>query len=139
MTCRSLPTAPVIRSADPVLYIVPQDRPLIIQTEVEPIHVDQVFPGQPVTLRLSAFDSRTTPELFGKVIRLSPDAFTDEATRRTFYSAEVLPNDGEIERLEGKPLLPGMPVEAFLRTEDRTPIEYLVKPLSDYLARVFRN
>ena len=129
----------VIRPAEPVLYIVPQDRPLVIQTEVEPIHVDQVFPGQPVTLRLSAFDARDTPELAGHVVRLSPDAFTDEATRRTFYRAEVLPDDGEIDKLEGQPLLPGMPVEAFLRTEDRTPIEYLVKPLADYFARAFRE
>ena len=129
----------VIRAAEPVLYVVPQDRPLVIQTEVEPIHVDQVFPGQPVVLRLSAFDSRSTPELNGHVVRLSPDAFTDEATRRTFYAAEVLPDEGEIDRLEGLVLLPGMPVEAFLRTDDRTPIQYLTKPLADYFVRAFRE
>lgn len=129
----------VVTPAAPVLYIVPQDRPLVIQTEVEPIHVDQVFPGQTVTLRLPAFDARTTPELEARVVRVSPDAFTDEATRRTFYNAEVLPEDGEIDRLQGQPLLPGMPVEAYLRTEDRTPIEYLTKPLTDYFTRAFRE
>ena len=129
----------VITPAEPVLYIVPQDRPLVIQTEVEPIHIDQVFPGQPVTLRLPAFDARTTPELQGRVVRVSPDAFTDEATRRTYYSAEVLPEEGEIDKLNDQPLLPGMPVEAYLRTEDRTPLEYLTKPLTDYLVRAFRE
>ncbi|MEM9796188.1 MAG: HlyD family type I secretion periplasmic adaptor subunit [Pseudomonadota bacterium] len=129
----------VIRAAEPVLYIVPQDRPLVIQTEVDPIHVDQVYPGQPVTLRLPTFDARTTPELFGSIIRVSPDAFTDEATGATYYQAEVLPNEGEVARLNGQPMLPGMPVEAYLRTEDRTPLAYLVKPLTDYFNRAFRE
>nr|WP_259945726.1 HlyD family type I secretion periplasmic adaptor subunit [Jannaschia sp. W003] len=129
----------VVRPAEPVLYIVPQDRPLVIRTEVDPIHVDQIYPGQPVTLRLSAFDARTTPELEGRVVRVSPDAFVDEATGRTWYAAAVLPEEGEIERLGGQPLLPGMPVEAYLRTDDRTPLAYLVKPLSDYFTRAFRE
>lgn len=129
----------VIRPADPILYIVPQDRPLIIQTRVDPIHIDQVFPGQPVTLRLPSFDAQTTPELFGSIIRVSPDAFTDQATGATYYQAEVLPNQGEVERLDGLALLPGMPVEAYLRTDDRTPLAYLTRPLVNYFNRAFRE
>jgi HlyD family secretion protein len=129
----------VVRPAEPVLYLVPQDRPLVIQTRVDPLHIDQVFPGQPVTLRLPTFNANTTPELFGQVIRVSPDAFTDEATGMTYYQAEVLPDEGEIERLDGLALLPGMPVEAFIRTEDRTPLAYLVKPFTDYFNRAFRE
>ncbi len=129
----------VIRPADPVLYIVPQDRPLVIQTRVDPIHVDQVYPGQPVTLRLPTFDARTTPELFGSVVRVSPDAFTDQATGAPYYQAEILPDEGELDRLEGQIMLPGMPVEAYLRTDDRTPLAYLVKPLADYFNRAFRE
>lgn len=129
----------VVRPAEPVLYLVPQDRPLVIQTQVDPIHVDQVYPGQPVTLRMPTFDARTTPELFGSVIRVSPDAFTDDVTGAPYYRAEVLPNEGEIARLEGQVMLPGMPVEAYIRTEDRSPIEYLVKPLMDYFNRAFRE
>lgn len=129
----------VIRPADPVLYVVPQDRPLVIQTQVDPIHIDQVFPGQPVTLRLPTFDARTTPEIFGEIVRVSPDAFTDQATGLTFYQAEILPNEGEIDRLDGQPMLPGMPVEAYLRTDDRTPLGYLIKPLADYFNRAFRE
>nr|WP_092784334.1 HlyD family type I secretion periplasmic adaptor subunit [Jannaschia pohangensis] len=129
----------VIRPADPVLYLVPQDRPLVIQTRVDPIHVDQVFPGQDVTLRLPTFDANTTPELFGAIIRVSPDSFTDQATGQTYYQAEVLPNEGEIERLGDLVLLPGMPVEAYIRTDDRTPLAYLVKPVTDYFNRAFRE
>jgi HlyD family secretion protein len=129
----------VIRPADPILHIVPQDRALVIQTRIDPIHVDQVFPGQPVTLRLPAFDARSTPELAGVIIRVSPDALTDASTGASFYSAEILPGPGEVQKLEGRVLLPGMPVEACLRTEDRTPLGYLVKPLADYFNRAFRE
>ena len=130
----------VIRPADPILYIIPQDRPLVINARVEAIHVDKLHFGQEVTLRFSALDQRTTPELFGHVVQISADAFEDEATRISYYRAEVVLNDGEMARLpEGVTLLPGMPVETFIRTEDRTPIAYLVKPFTDYLARAFRG
>lgn len=129
----------VIRPADAVLYLVPQDRPLVIQTRVDPIHVDQVFPGQPVTLRLPSFDARTTPELFGRIARVSPDAFADAATGQTYYQAEVLPDPGELDRLGERVLLPGMPVEAYLRTDDRSPMGYLLKPVTDYFNRAFRE
>jgi HlyD family secretion protein len=129
----------VVRPAEPLLYIIPQDRPLVIQARVDPLHIDQVFPGQPVVLRLPSFDTRTTPELFGKVVQVSPDSFTDDATGLSYYQAEILPDEGEVERLGEVDLLPGMPVEAFLRTDDRSPLAYLVKPLTDYFTRAFRE
>ncbi|PZX18874.1 HlyD family secretion protein [Palleronia aestuarii] len=130
----------VIRPADPVLYIVPQDRPLVIAVEVEPIHIDQVHVGQEVLLRFSTFDARTTPELYGEVVQISADSFTDERDRTAFYRAEIVLRPGEFERLPPNlSLIPGMPVDAFLRTEDRTPIAYLVKPLADYFTRAFRE
>jgi HlyD family secretion protein len=130
----------VIRPADPLMYVIPQDRPLVINAEIDSIHVDKLHIGQEVTLRFSALDQRTTPELFGRVTRISADAFEDEQTRANYYRAEVVLNDGEQERLpEGVTLVPGMPVETFIRTEDRTPIAYLVKPFTDYLAKAFRE
>lgn len=130
----------VIRPADPLLYIVPQDRPLVISAQVPPIHIDQLHVGQEVHLRFSALDQRQTPELFGFVTQISADAFTDEGTRATYYRTEIQLNEGERERLpEGASLIPGMPVEAFIRTQDRTPIAYLVKPLADYFAKAFRE
>lgn len=129
----------VIRPAEPVLYLVPQDRPLIITSRVNPINVDEVFVGQEVNLRFSAFDQRRTPELKGEVVSVSPDAFVDEATGASFYRVETAPQEGEMEKLSGLDLIPGMPVEAFIRTADRTPIEYFVKPLSDYFNRAFRE
>ncbi|MCH2076281.1 MAG: HlyD family type I secretion periplasmic adaptor subunit [Rhodobacteraceae bacterium] len=130
----------VVRAAEPVLFIVPQDRPLVIAAQVNPINIDQVFVGQNVTLRFSALDQRTTPELEGEVVLLSADAFQDEATQQSFYRAEIILNEGQIARLpEGSTLIPGMPVESFIRTEDRTPIAYLVKPVADYFSRAFRE
>lgn len=129
----------VIRPADPVLYIVPQDRPLVIAAQVAPIHVDQVHVGQPVELVFSAFSSRDTPHLSGRVSVVSADAFTDQATHASYYRAEILLDEGEIARLDGKPLLPGMPVDAFIQTEARTPMAYLLKPFTDYFSKAFRE
>ncbi len=130
----------VVRPAEPVAYIVPQDRPLIIAAQIDPIHVDQVDVGQEVVLRFSTFDARTTPELFGEVLQISADSFVDDASQRNYYRAEIALKPGEMDRLpENRVLIPGMPVEAFLRTEDRTPIAYLVRPLADYFNRAFRE
>ena len=130
----------VIRPAEPVMFLVPQDRPLVIATQVQPTDIDQIFVGQDVTLRFSAFDQRRTPELNGSVTLVSADAFQDEGSRLSYYRAEVQLNEGEIDRLpEEMTLIPGMPVEAFVRTEDRSPLDYLIKPLTDYFSKAFRE
>jgi len=130
----------VIRPADPVMFLVPQDRPLVIATRVRPTDIDQIHLGQDVTLRFSAFDQRRTPELMGTVTLVSADIFQDDATGMSYYQAEVQLNEGEIGRLpEDMILIPGMPVEAFVRTADRSPMDYLLKPLADYFAKAFRE
>ncbi|AVO38864.1 HlyD family type I secretion periplasmic adaptor subunit [Pukyongiella litopenaei] len=130
----------VIRAAEPVLYLVPQDRPLVIAARVEPIHIDQIYVGQAVSLRFSALDQRQTPELSGTVRQVSADAFDDDATQASFYRAEIMLDEDQQARLpDGTVLIPGMPVETFIRTRDRTPLAYLVKPLSDYFVKAFRE
>lgn len=129
----------VIRPAEPVLHLVPQDRPLVIAARVAPIHVDEVRVGQEVALRFAALDSRTTPELFGQVSRISADALADEATKAAYYRTEVVLAPGELAKLDGHAIIPGMPVEVFIRTGERTPLAYLVKPLAEYFNRAFRE
>ncbi len=129
----------VVRAAEPIMYIVPNDSPFVIASRIEPIHIDQVHQGQDAKLVFSAFNSRTTPELDGIVTEVSADVFTDEATGQVYYRAEILPKEGEVEKLDGKELLPGMPVESFIRTTDRTPLAYLTKPMMDYFNRAFRE
>ena len=129
----------VVRPAEPLMYVVPSDSPFVIASRIEPIHIDQVHQGQDAKLVFSAFSARTTPELEGTVVNVSADVFTDEVTGQVYYRAEILPKDGEIEKLAGQELLPGMPVESFIRTSDRTPLAYLTKPLTDYFNRAFRE
>lgn len=130
----------VIRAADPVMFLVPQDRPLVITSRVLPTDIDQIYVGQEVALRFSAFDQRTTPELYGHVVTVSADAFQDDQSQLSYYRAEILLNDGEAERLPaGMTMIPGMPVEAFLRTNERSPMSYLMKPVADYFAKAFRE
>lgn len=130
----------VVKPAEPVLYLVPQDRDLVIAAKVQPVNIDQIFIGQEVTLRFPAFDARTTPELKGKLVKISADAFIDERSQASYYRSEIILLDGEIEKLpENSTLIPGMPVQAFIRTNDRTPLAYLVKPMADYFAKAFRE
>ncbi|MFZ3582068.1 HlyD family type I secretion periplasmic adaptor subunit [Loktanella sp. DJP18] len=130
----------VIRPADPLMYLVPQDRPLVIATRVQVTDIDQIHLGQDVVLRLSAFDQRRTPELTGHVTQVSADAFQNEQNGASFYRAEVQMDEGEIDKLPaGMTLIPGMPVEAYVRTAERTPMEYFLKPMADYFAKAFRD
>lgn len=129
----------VIRAADPVLYIVPQDRPLVIAARVAPINIDEVSAGQDVKLRFSAFSSRTTPEIQGVLAQVSADAVVDQATQAQYYRAEVTIPESERARLGDLALVPGMPVEVFIQTGERSPLAYLLRPLSDYFVRAFRE
>ncbi|MSU90499.1 HlyD family type I secretion periplasmic adaptor subunit [Rhodobacteraceae bacterium 2CG4] len=129
----------VVKPADVLMYIVPQEQPLVITSRIPTIHRDQVNAGQPATLRFPAFDQRTTPVLEGVVTKVSADAFTDETTGVSYYTAELLPLEGELQKIEGREIVPGMPVESYIRTGERTPMNYLLKPLTDYLNRAFRE
>jgi len=129
----------VVRAADPVAFLVPEGRPLVITAQVPAIHIDQVFVGQDVTLRFPAFDMRNMPDLVGQVSQVSADVLTDEVTGLNFYRAEIVLGEGEVARLAPRQLLPGMPVEAYIRTQDRTPLAYLLEPFTAYFNRAFRE
>lgn len=129
----------VIRPADELMFLVPQDRPLVITGQIEPIHIDEVYVGQDATMRFSTFDARQTPEVFGTVHNISGDAFTDEQNGRRYYRIELVLNPGEMDRLGDVDLLPGMPVDTFIQTSERSPMAYFIKPLADYFNKAFRE
>ncbi|MFN3663051.1 HlyD family type I secretion periplasmic adaptor subunit [Yoonia sp.] len=130
----------VISPADPILFLIPRHRPLIVTTQVPATEIDQFFIGQPVTLRLSAFDRRQTPYLTGTVSLLSADAFQDDRSGLSHYRAEVQLNAAEAQNLTATlTLLPGMPVEVYAQTGTRSPLRYLTKPFTDYFARALRD
>jgi HlyD family secretion protein len=129
----------VLRAADPVLYIIPQDRPLVVSVRVQPINIDEIHPGQQVRLVFPAFSARSMPEIFGHITTVSADALTDQRSQIAYFRAEILLNDGELAKLTQQTLLPGMPVEAFIETGARSPISYLLKPFTDYFSKAMRE
>lgn len=129
----------VLRAAEPVLSIVPQDRPLVIQAQISPLHIDEVHVGQRVRLVFPAFSARITPELFGTVALVSPAALTQESTGQTYYRASIVLAPGEMDKISGQTLLTGMPVEAFIQTASRTPLAYLLQPFTNYFETAFRE
>ncbi|MEH6645944.1 HlyD family type I secretion periplasmic adaptor subunit [Sulfitobacter sp.] len=130
----------VIRPAEALLFLVPQDRALVIEAQIEPLNVTDVHVAQDVILRFSAFDMRETPDLFGKVTHISPDAFTDAQTGRPFYRVEInLPKEELSKLTADQTLIPGMPVDAFIRTGEHSPLTYLTSPLTRYFGKAMRD
>lgn len=129
----------VIRPADALMYIVPQDRPLLVAARVPVTHVDEVRPGQAVRLVFSSLPSRTTPEVIGKVTLVSADALADERTGMTYFRTEIALDAAALQQLGDVDIVPGMPVDALIRTADRTPLSYFLKPFTDYFRDAFRE
>ena len=129
----------VITAGETVMLIVPESDNLLVEAKVDPKDIDEVQFGQPVVLRFSAFNMRTTPELNGTVVRIAADTTTDQRTGQSYYLVRISMTADEIGRLGAVKLTPGMPVEAFIQTGERTLISYLVKPLHDQLMRAFRE
>lgn len=129
----------VVTAGDTLMLIVPQADDLQVEAKVNPVDIDKLQIGQKTLLRLSAFNQRTTPELNGVVSRVSPDVTTDQRTGQGYYTIRVSMPAEEVARLGDVKLIPGMPVEAFVQTGDRTMLSYLMKPLHDQLMRAFRE
>jgi len=129
----------VITASDPIMYIVPDNDKLQVEAKVQPQDIAQVKVGQPAVLRFSAFDARTTPEIDGEVTRVSADTTVDQRTGASYYTIRVGLPPEKLKKLGELTLLPGMPVEAFVQTGERTVISYLMKPLNDQFMRAFRE
>jgi HlyD family secretion protein len=129
----------VISPGEQIMLVVPQADALAVEAKIQPQEIDQVHLGQTAALRFSAFNQRTTPELNGTVSRISADISQDQKTGASFYTLRIMVPESELARLEGLKLVAGMPVEAFVQTNQRTVISYLVRPLHDQIARAFRE
>jgi len=129
----------VIRPGDSILDIVPENESLIIEAQVQPMDIDRVSPGLEADLRMSAFNSRTTPVVQGRVLTISADRLIDQATNRPYYLARIEVTPEGMAKLKGRTLLAGMPVEAMIKTGERTFFDYLIRPINDRLAQAFRE
>ena len=110
-----------------------------IEVSVETQSIDQLYLGQPAVIRFPAFNQRTTPELFGKVERVSPTSVVDEKTGFAFYRVAIEVPKEQLARLGDHKLVPGMPAEAHVQTEERTALNYLLKPLLDQFRKAMRE
>jgi len=129
----------VITAGDPIMLIVPDADNLSVEVKVNPQDIDQLQLNQKAILRFTAFNVRTTPEIEGTVTRISADTSTDQRTGQSYYIVRIAMAADQVERLGDVKLLPGMPVEAFVQTGDRTMFSYLMKPLHDQFVRAFRE
>ena len=135
----------VVRPGEPILQIVPADASLVVMARLDPIHVDQVYPGQEARLRFSAFPARLTPEFEGRVARVSADAVRDTDNRLSWYEVElaigarVEPGAAGALGTGALALAPGMPVEVYIRAGERSLLSYLAKPLTDFFGRSLRE
>jgi HlyD family secretion protein len=129
----------VISAGDAIMLIVPEADNLTVEAKVNPQDIDQLKIGQTALLRFTTFNQRTTPEINGIVTRISADISTDQRTGLSYYTVRVGLPPLEVAKLGEVRLVPGMPVEAFVQTGQRTVLSYLVKPFYDQLTRAFRE
>jgi HlyD family type I secretion membrane fusion protein len=129
----------VVEPAKPILEIVPDSDVLVAEVRVSPNDIDVVHAGLGARVVLSAYKRRNTPQLDGKVLQVSPDVILDERSERGYFAARVGIDRDELAKLEGVRLSPGMPIEVFIRTGERSLLDYIVQPIGDSLRRAFRE
>ena len=129
----------IIGPAEVLATIVPTNAKLKIEIRLSPVNIEQVATNSPARMRFSAFNQRTTPELLGTVTYVSPATSVDRGTGAQYYLGHVEILAGELAKLGDSPILPGMPVEVYVQTEERTVASYLARPIVDQFNRAFRE
>jgi HlyD family secretion protein len=129
----------VINPGEPIMLVVPRADALTVEAKIAPQDIDQVRLAQQAVLRFSAFNQRTTPEINGEVSLVSADITQEAKSGASFYTVRIAPLPRELARLKGLKLMPGMPVESFIQTGERTVISYLTKPLADQITKAWRE
>lgn len=129
----------VISPGETVMQIVPVNDRLVVETKIQPADIDQIHVGQQAILRFSAFNQRTTPEIAGYVKTVAADLVSNPQTGESWYTSRIHIDSAELKKLSNLSLLAGMPVEAYIKTTERTALSYLVKPLADQINRAMRE
>lgn len=129
----------VIAPGEQIMLIVPDADALAVEVKIAPQDIDQVYVGQTATMRFAAFNQRTTPEFDGEVSVVSPDLSQDQRTGSSYYTVRVSLKAEELAKLGEAKVVPGMPVEIFIKTPGRTALSYLIKPLREQAGRAFKE
>lgn len=132
-------TGGVISSGKEIIEILPLDDDLVIEAEVRPQDIDLVQVGQKSWVRLTALNQRVTPVVSGEVVYVSADKLTNADQKKQFYAVRVsLKTEKPHERIS-RQTMPGMPAEVYIKTGERTFVEYLLRPIFDSVARSMRG
>ncbi|MCF8486654.1 MAG: HlyD family type I secretion periplasmic adaptor subunit [Rhodobacteraceae bacterium] len=129
----------VVGPGEVILQIVPQSGGVEFETHLLAQDLERVHIGQRTELVFPSLDQRTTPRLTAEVTKVSPAAIVDPQTGQSFYRLTVTVTPTELARLGNVEVMPGMPVQAFLQTGDRSVLSYLLAPLSRQLSIAFRE
>jgi HlyD family secretion protein len=129
----------VISQGESIMLIVPDQDTLLVEARIPPPEIDQVHLHARAMLRFTSFNQRTTPTIEGEVVRVSADISQDQKTGQSYYTIRIAFAETELRRLGQVSLVPGMPVETFIQTDERTVISYLLKPVHDQVTRAFRE
>ena len=129
----------VIGRGDTLMQILPENDDLVLEAKVLPNDIDQVTAGQPAQVRFPAFNARLTPEVGAEVTQVSADVTRPDNNTSPFYSVRLIIPAKELQRLGTQKLKPGMMAEAFIQTEARSPLTYLVQPLWHQIAHAWRE
>jgi len=132
-------TGGVIGAGEDILELLPADEKLLVEAKVQPSDIDQVHKGLTAQLRLVALNQRTTPQVDGKVIYVSADTIEGKTPKDIYYLARIEMDEAALAKIRKLKIAPGMPVEVYIQTGQRTFFEYLLKPLMDSLARAFKE
>jgi len=129
----------VVRPGDTLLELLPTASNLVIEARVSPQDVDVVKVGQEARLRFSALNVRTTPTVDATVTYLSADRLLDQKNEQPYYTARLRMTDALPPEITPEQIYPGMPVETYIKTSERTFFEYLTRPIVDSFNRAFRQ
>ena len=129
----------VIGPGEKILEIVPNEDKLVVEVRISPADIDSVHAGQDVALRVSTVDARFTPVIEGTLKSVSADSLSDPKSGAAYYRGVVTLGAEAIAELGDTTLQAGMPVEAQISRGQRSVLSYAVKPLTDSLARSFKE
>ncbi|MBB3389274.1 membrane fusion protein [Rhizobium sp. BK275] len=129
----------VVNPGEVLMLLAPDQRDLTIEAKIATRDIDQLTLGQKVDIRFSAFDQKTTPEVQGDVVSISPDVVTEQRSGTDYYPVRIKPEPASLQKLSNMKLYPGMPAEVFIKVADRSVLSYMTKPLMDQISHTFRE
>ena len=129
----------VVAAGAPLAEVVPANQPLEIISRVSISDIEKVHMGQTAVARFSSIDVFPSPEFEARVIGISASSIVEQSNGTVFYEIKLALDDALRDELKALELLPGMPVEVYISTDNRTPFSYFIKPFADYFNQAFRD